>query len=74
MTIYRRQIDGLESIFSQQANDNTNSMKQNGKIGTVVAVRGSVVDVHFDEGLPHFDTLLRTGSHGEIAIEVLYIP
>src|SRR6516162_11641734 len=46
-------------------------MKQSGKIGTVVAVRGSVVDVHFEDGLPHLDTLLRAGSHGEIAIEVL---
>jgi len=41
-------------------------MKQGGKIGTVVAVRGSVVDVHFEDGLPHIDTLLRAGSHGEI--------
>src|SRR5262245_47906139 len=46
-------------------------MKQSGKIGTVVAVRGSVVDVHFEDGLPHIDTLLRAGSQGEIAIEVL---
>jgi F-type H+-transporting ATPase subunit beta len=46
-------------------------MKQGGKIGTVVAVRGSVVDVHFEDGLPLIDTLLRTGSHREIAIEVL---
>src|SRR6516162_8981482 len=46
-------------------------MKQGGKIGTVVAVRGSVVDVHFEDGLPRIDTLLRAGSHGEIAIEVL---
>jgi len=46
-------------------------MKQNGKIGTVVAVRGSVVDVHFKDGVPQIDRLLRAGSHGEIAIEVL---
>lgn len=46
-------------------------MKQAGKIGAVVAVRGSVVDVHFEDGLPHIDTLLRAGSHGKIAIEVL---
>ena len=44
-------------------------MKQNGEIGTVVAVRGSVIDVHFADGLPHIDTLLCAGSHGEIAQE-----
>jgi F-type H+-transporting ATPase subunit beta len=39
--------------------------------GTVVAVRGSVVDVRFDGALPSIRTLLRTGPQGAIAIEVL---
>jgi F-type H+-transporting ATPase subunit beta len=39
--------------------------------GVVVAVRGSVVDIRFDERLPPIYTLLRTGTAGEIAIEVL---
>ena len=39
--------------------------------GEVVSVRGSVVDVHFDEALPAIYTLLRAGSADEIAIEVM---
>jgi F-type H+-transporting ATPase subunit beta len=39
--------------------------------GVVVAVRGSVVDVHFDGALPVIHTLLRAGDAGQIAIEVL---
>ena len=40
-------------------------------LGTVVSVRGSVVDIRFDAGLPPIYSLLRTGLNGEIAIEVL---
>lgn len=43
--------------------------KQN--IGSVVSVRGSVVDVRFTEQLPPIYTLLRAGKNNEIAIEVL---
>ncbi len=39
--------------------------------GRVVSVRGSVVDVRFDEQLPAIHTLLRAGADGRIAIEVL---
>jgi len=39
--------------------------------GTVVSVRGSVVDIHFDGHLPSIYTLLRAGEQGRIAIEVL---
>lgn len=39
--------------------------------GKVVAVRGSVVDVHFDTQLPAIHTLLRAGTDGHIALEVL---
>ncbi len=38
--------------------------------GYVQSVRGSVVDVRFEDGLPPIYTLLRTGSSGSIAIEV----
>ena len=34
-------------------------------MGTIVAVRGSVVDVRFDGALPAIRTLLRTGPHAE---------
>ena len=38
--------------------------------GTVVAVRGSVVDVRFEEGLPPIHSVLRAGPDGRIVIEV----
>ena len=39
--------------------------------GVVASVRGSVVDVCFEDRLPAIYTLLRAGSDAEIAIEVL---
>jgi len=39
--------------------------------GTVVSVRGSVVEVHFEHALPPIYSLLRAGADGSIAIEVL---
>jgi F-type H+-transporting ATPase subunit beta len=39
--------------------------------GTVTAVRGSVVDVHFTDSLPPIYTLLRAGKDAGISIEVL---
>ncbi len=40
-------------------------------LGVVAAVRGSVVDVHFDKHLPPIYSLLKTGVDGQIVIEVL---
>ncbi|MGA8660487.1 MAG: F0F1 ATP synthase subunit beta [Chthoniobacterales bacterium] len=40
-------------------------------LGTVVAVRGSVVDAHFERSLPPINTVLRAGTNAEILIEVL---
>jgi len=40
-------------------------------VGTVVSVRGSVVDVRFDDRLPPIYTVLHTGHEGRIVIEVL---
>ena len=39
--------------------------------GIVVSVRGSVVDIRFDEHLPPIYSLLRAGEEGRIVIEVL---
>jgi F-type H+-transporting ATPase subunit beta len=39
--------------------------------GTVVSVRGSVVDAHFPRRLPLLNNLLRTGDGGKIVIEVI---
>ncbi len=44
--------------------------RQGERTGTVLSVRGSVVDAHFPDGLPSIHSLLRTGEDGEIAIEV----
>src|SRR5271167_768252 len=40
-------------------------------LGAVVSVRGSVVDVRFDEHLPPIYSVLRAGDKGQIVIEVL---
>lgn len=40
-------------------------------LGTVISVRGSIVDVLFERHLPAVYTLLRTGKESQIAIEVL---
>jgi F-type H+-transporting ATPase subunit beta len=39
--------------------------------GAVVSVRGSVVDVRFDQFLPPIYSMLRAGAEGKIVIEVL---
>ena len=39
--------------------------------GTIASVRGSVVDVRFDEHLPPVCSVLRAGDEGRIVIEVL---
>lgn len=48
---------------------NGNSDQDN--FGVVLTVKGSVVDVRFEKNIPSIYTLLRTGSEGQIAIEVL---
>ncbi len=39
--------------------------------GTVVSIRGSVVDVHFPQKLPALHSLLKTGKDGTVVIEVV---
>jgi F-type H+-transporting ATPase subunit beta len=48
--------------------ENTKGIINNGK---VTSVRGSVVDVSFENNLPPVYTLLHTGNNNEMAIEVL---
>ena len=40
-------------------------------LGVVVSVRGSVVDIRFDEHLPPIYSVLLTGPKKQIVIEVL---
>ena len=39
-------------------------------VGTIVAVRGSVIDVRFDEQLPPINSLLHIGTDEKVGIEV----
>ena len=48
-----------------------NGDRFSGNSGTIAAVRGSVVDVRFERSLPPIYSVLRTGKHGHIVIEVL---
>jgi F-type H+/Na+-transporting ATPase subunit beta len=48
----------------------TSSAGGTANIGTIVSVRGSVVEVRFEKNLPPINTLLRTGQDGRIVIEV----
>jgi F-type H+/Na+-transporting ATPase subunit beta len=43
----------------------------NGNLGAVTSVRGSVVDVRFDQHLPPIYSVLRAGAEKQILIEVL---
>ena len=59
---------------NRRAESTSNFVKATGPrshCGTVVAVRGSVIDVHFERGLPAINTVLRTGHGHEVIIEVL---
>ena len=40
------------------------------RVGRIIAIQGSVVEVHFDEAPPPIDQMLRSGARGEIVIEV----
>ncbi len=44
---------------------------QSPRHGVIVSVRGSVVDIRFDEHLPPIYSVLRAGDQGQIVIEVM---
>jgi len=46
-------------------------MRGDANTGTVAAVRGSVVDVRFEQSLPPLNSVLRAGGNSEIVIEVM---
>src|SRR5580704_18132128 len=54
----------IRSVMPAQGTEHSNH-------GVVTSVRGSVVDVRFEESLPPIYSLLRAGNEGQIAIEVL---
>ena len=61
----RKLADPWDSNMNMTANCLAN------KLGTVSAVRGSVVDVYFEDHLPPINSLLRAGEGERIVIEVL---
>jgi F-type H+-transporting ATPase subunit beta len=58
-------------VVGQHSNDSKAVTVGSQRTGTVVAVRGSVVDVRFDGHLPAIYSLLRAGDKSQIVIEVL---
>ena len=54
------------AVMASDANDGSAA-----NVGTVVSVRGSVVDVRFEAQLPPINSLLRAGEDGRVLIEVL---
>ncbi len=52
----------------KEIQDNSNTILHTGKI---ISVRGSVVDVLFETGIPSINTLLHTGKEKQVAIEVM---
>ncbi|MEP6627530.1 MAG: F0F1 ATP synthase subunit beta, partial [Ginsengibacter sp.] len=50
---------------------NTKNISTAIRYGKIISVRGSVVDVAFDNDLPPIYTLLRSGKEKQISIEVL---
>lgn len=60
---------GTKAMVSTTSRSNEVPSHQ-GNLGTVVSVRGSVVDAHFPEKLPDRTHVLLAGEHGEVVIEV----
>jgi F-type H+/Na+-transporting ATPase subunit beta len=50
---------------------NMQKSRKDRQIGTVVSIRGSVIDAHFPNGLPRINNILRTGQDQEMVIEVI---
>ena len=53
------------------AGSSTGARSTDTQVGVVVAVRGSVVDVRFESGLPAIHSVLHVGPDAKIVIEVL---
>lgn len=61
----------LQNEMRGQATNMIEEKTQIPNSGVVVSVRGSVVDVHFEESLPRIYSVLKAGENGGIIIEVL---
>jgi F-type H+/Na+-transporting ATPase subunit beta len=63
---HRRALRSVAAISKSKMNENASIDS-----GRLVSVRGSVVDVHFDNGLPAIYSVLRSGAEGKVIIEVM---
>jgi F-type H+/Na+-transporting ATPase subunit beta len=57
--------------LDQRSTNTLNDQSKPPSQGTVVSVRGSVVDIQFGNNLPAINTLLRAGADARILIEVM---
>src|SRR6185437_6966338 len=62
-TLYRR--------LALPEGKNMNTAAAFSESGSVVSVRGGIVDIRFENRVPPMHTLLRTGEEGKIVMEVL---
>ena len=72
--IFRRRLSSIEGEAKRRDCEVALLQTMNtppANLGTVVAVRGSVVDVRFDGPLPPIYSVLRAGANRQIVIEVL---
>lgn len=53
------------------AKENAKGSENGTNFGRILSIRGSIVDVLFEERLPTIHNLLRTGSRGQVLVEVL---
>jgi F-type H+-transporting ATPase subunit beta len=60
-----------KAVIRPKMSDNgQNTSSPAAAAGTIVAIRGSVVDLRFDGQLPAINQMLRSGPHGDVIIEV----
>ena len=57
--------------ISDNSQEHCNDERPTRRDGTIVRVRGSVIDVHFAHGMPDVHNELRAGDDGQIVIEVI---
>jgi F-type H+-transporting ATPase subunit beta len=62
-----KELEMMPSIPQLTSAENNTGLSN---LGVVVSVRGSVVDIRFDEHLPPIYSVLRAGDEGRIVIEV----
>jgi F-type H+-transporting ATPase subunit beta len=65
------EVKGYDAIMSGAVKGNKENKNNFSNLGSVISVRGSIVDIRFEKYLPPIYSLLRAGEDRKIAIEVL---